>query len=109
MSCDFVLQSLTINNGRDILIKDMRSINSQTYHLGLNSCQNVRVQGVQMLAPGNSPNTDGIHIQDSTGITITGSIMKTGDDCISLGPGTRNFLVESVSCGPGHGFRCPLI
>ncbi|RLM92225.1 polygalacturonase, partial [Panicum miliaceum] len=27
----------------------------------------------------------------------------TGDDCVSVGPGTANLRVEHVRCGPGHG------
>lgn len=31
--------------------------------------------------------------------------MHTGDDCISIGPGTRNLLMTNIKCGPGHGVR----
>ena len=27
----------------------------------------------------------------------------TGDDCVSLGDGSRNITVQNVNCGPGHG------
>ncbi|GAY65571.1 hypothetical protein CUMW_242200, partial [Citrus unshiu] len=27
----------------------------------------------------------------------------TGDDCVSVGPGTTNLWIENVACGPGHG------
>ncbi|KAL3567263.1 hypothetical protein D5086_029914 [Populus alba] len=33
----------------------------------------------------------------------TGSTLQTGDDCISIGPSTRNLLMSSIKCGPGHG------
>ncbi|KAJ0092931.1 hypothetical protein Patl1_27022 [Pistacia atlantica] len=32
-----------------------------------------------------------------------GSTLQTGDDCISIGPGTRNLFMKSIKCGPGHG------
>ncbi|CAL5391471.1 unnamed protein product [Camellia sinensis] len=64
---------------------------------------NVKVQGVKVSASGNSPNTDGIHIQLSSGVTISNSRIATGDDCVSIGPGSTNLWIENVACGPGHG------
>lgn len=96
---------MTFNGAKDIVINGLTSVNSQTYHIGFNGCENVKVQNVLVVAPDESPNTDGIHIQKSTGVAITDSIMKTGDDCISVGPGTRNLWVQRVACGPGHGIR----
>ncbi|TXG71871.1 hypothetical protein EZV62_000450 [Acer yangbiense] len=49
------------------------------------------------------PNTDGIHVQQSTNVKIINSSIKTGDDCISIGPATNNLWIEGVTCGPGHG------
>ncbi|CAN6442775.1 unnamed protein product [Victoria cruziana] len=58
---------------------------------------------MRITAPDNSPNTDGIHVQMSSGITVRNASIGTGDDCISVGPGTRDLWVERVACGPGHG------
>ncbi|OVA10644.1 Glycoside hydrolase [Macleaya cordata] len=72
-------------------------------HLSINRCSNVMVRKVKIIAPDGSPNTDGIHVQTSTHVTITDSSIKTGDDCISIGPGAQKVLIERVGCGPGHG------
>ncbi|XP_077228860.1 polygalacturonase-like [Tasmannia lanceolata] len=102
-NCPDGAPSLTFNGAKDILIRGLTSINSQLYHLVIIGGSNVRVVGVKIRAPGNSPNTDGIHVQQSTGVTITNTGIKTGDDCISVGPGTMNLWIERVACGPGHG------
>jgi polygalacturonase len=99
------MQSITFNWANDILISGLTSINSQSTHLVINSCKKVVVRNVRTIAPDQSPNTDGIHVQASTGVSITGSTLQTGDDCISIGPGTRNMLMSGIKCGPGHGIR----
>ncbi|XP_044510144.1 exopolygalacturonase-like [Mangifera indica] len=58
---------------------------------------------MESFAPGDSSNTDGIHIGSSTGIKIYDSRIGIGDDCVSLSPGSENILVSNVVCGPGHG------
>lgn len=99
------MQSLTFQNSKNIMISGLTSINSELYHIVIDRCQGVAVQGVKISAPGNSPNTDGIHVQMSTGVAVIGASIKTGDDCISIGQGTTNLWIEQVKCGPGHGIR----
>ncbi|KAF6164608.1 hypothetical protein GIB67_032836 [Kingdonia uniflora] len=102
-SCPQGARSLKFNSGRNIVISGLKSINSQMAHIVINACNNVMVRRVTLIAPDQSPNTDGIHMEASTGVTITGSSIGTGDDCISIGPGSRNVLIDKVRCGPGHG------
>ncbi|KAK4343890.1 hypothetical protein RND71_036984 [Anisodus tanguticus] len=102
-NCPVGARSITFNWANDVEISGLLSINSQVTHLVINSCNNVMVRNVKIIAPDQSPNTDGIHVQSSTGVTITGCRIKTGDDCISIGPGTRNLWMEKILCGPGHG------
>ncbi|KAH7547639.1 hypothetical protein FEM48_Zijuj01G0331100 [Ziziphus jujuba var. spinosa] len=102
-TCPVGARSITFNWANNIVISGLTSINSQLSHLVINSCNNVLVRNVNLIAPDQSPNTDGIHVQSSTGITITGATLKTGDDCVSIGPGTKNMLMTNIKCGPGHG------
>ncbi|PIA47669.1 hypothetical protein AQUCO_01400345v1 [Aquilegia coerulea] len=102
-SCPPGARSLAFNFGTKITVKGLTSINSQIMHISINNCNNLLMQGLKIVAPDDSPNTDGIHIQLSTGVTITGASIKTGDDCVSIGPGTRNLWIEASNCGPGHG------
>lgn len=99
------LQSMGFSNCNNIAINGLTSLNSQMYHVVFNGCNNVKLKGVKVLASGNSPNTDGIHVQLSSGVTILNTRISTGDDCVSIGPGTSNLWIENVACGPGHGIR----
>ncbi|KAK3414387.1 hypothetical protein EUGRSUZ_H00250 [Eucalyptus grandis] len=102
-SCPPGARSITFNWANDIVLSGLTSINSQETHIVINSCNNAVVRNVKVIAPDQSPNTDGIHVQSSTGVTITGSTLQTGDDCISIGPGTTNLYMSHIKCGPGHG------
>ncbi|KAI6684118.1 hypothetical protein NL676_030031 [Syzygium grande] len=53
--------------------------------------------------PGNSPNTDGIHISRSNLVKIARTQIATGDDCIGMIQGSTNISIKKVTCGPGHG------
>ncbi|XP_010242448.1 PREDICTED: polygalacturonase-like [Nelumbo nucifera] len=102
-SCPIGARSLTFTNSKNIMINGLSSINSQLFHIVIDACQNVIVRGVKISASGNSPNTDGIHVESSSTVTILSSNIKTGDDCISIGPGTTDLWIENIACGPGHG------
>ncbi|CAJ1939698.1 unnamed protein product [Sphenostylis stenocarpa] len=102
-NCPTGATTLAFTNANNIAVSGLTSLNSQLFHIVFNGCQNVKVQGVKVLADGNSPNTDGIHVQMSSHVTILNSKIRTGDDCISIGPGTTNLWIENIACGPGHG------
>ncbi|KAJ0092561.1 hypothetical protein Patl1_26948 [Pistacia atlantica] len=102
-SCPGGATSISFSNSNNIVINGLTSLNSQLYHIVFNGCNNVKMQGVRISASGKSPNTDGIHIQLSTGVSIYNTRIATGDDCVSVGPGTTNLWIENVQCGPGHG------
>nr|CAD1832194.1 unnamed protein product [Ananas comosus var. bracteatus] len=102
-NCPTGAASLTISDSRNVKINGLTSMNSELFHVVILGCTGVSVRGIDIVAPGNSPNTDGIHVQKSTGVTIVQATIKTGDDCISIGPHTTNLWIERVICGPGHG------
>lgn len=99
------MQSISFVSSNDVVIDGLTSINSQIIHVALDNCTNVVMRNMKIIAPGRSPNTDGIHLQSSTGVTISRSSIRTGDDCISIGPGNKNVWIERIGCGPGHGIR----
>ncbi|KAK8962829.1 Exopolygalacturonase [Platanthera guangdongensis] len=94
------LKLLHVTNAK---IRAISLINAKFFHVIIGQSRGVTVLGVKITAPADSPNTDGIHIGDSSEIRITRSSIATGDDCISVGPGSSNVTIDKVHCGPGHG------
>ncbi|KAL4181928.1 hypothetical protein AMTRI_Chr12g273520 [Amborella trichopoda] len=94
------LKFSSITNGE---IRGISSVDSKLFHILLFRCKNMKVQSIDISAPGDSPNTDGIHISSSSNISISQTRIGTGDDCISIGPGTTQVTMSNVFCGPGHG------
>ncbi|XP_038888673.1 polygalacturonase-like [Benincasa hispida] len=101
--CPVGAPSMTFNWANNIVISGLTSINSRQTHLVINGCKKVVVQNVKTIAPDQSPNTDGIHVQTSSDVTIIGCTLQTGDDCVSIGPATYNLFMTNLKCGPGHG------
>ncbi|GER29219.1 subtilisin-like serine endopeptidase family protein [Striga asiatica] len=84
-------------------VHHLRSVNSKNTHINLFACTNVRLTQLRITAPADSPNTDGIHIGSSEAIRISDSVIRTGDDCVSMVSGSRDIGISRVACGPGHG------
>ncbi|KAJ6724114.1 hypothetical protein OIU85_022079 [Salix viminalis] len=66
-------------------------------------CASVRISEVSVSSPGDSPNTDGIHITQSTNVALQNCKIGTGDDCISIVNGSSAIKMKGIYCGPGHG------
>ncbi|KAL8519084.1 hypothetical protein ACS0TY_010139 [Phlomoides rotata] len=77
--------------------------NSQQCHLKFDNCVGVLVYNFSVSSPGDSPNTDGIHLQNSKDVLIRSSTLACGDDCVSIQTGCTNVYIHNVNCGPGHG------
>ncbi|CAL9084182.1 unnamed protein product, partial [Musa textilis] len=85
-------------------VAGLRLINSPRMHLVVGFSSTIRITGLTITAPGDSPNTDGIHIEQSRNVIVSDSTIGTGgDDCISIGTASFHVNVSWVTCGPGHG------
>ncbi|KAJ0582792.1 putative glycosidase [Helianthus annuus] len=102
MTCEIPV-NLRLSHTKNSLFRDFTSANSKNFHIALWGCDNSSFVNITISAPGDSVNTDGIHIARLNGLNITNSTIKTGDDCISFGDGSKNVRIEKVTCGPGHG------
>ena len=77
------------------------------------SCENVRIDGLSIVNPRDSANTDGIDPDSCRNVRISDCYISTGDDCIILKSGykhipgkpfqpTENVVVTNCVFGEGH-------
>ncbi|KZV23921.1 polygalacturonase [Dorcoceras hygrometricum] len=96
--------AMTISNCNNVTITGIRIQNSPRMHIYIEESQEVKVFNVTVSSPGNSSNTDGIHLSRSQHVDIHNSTLACGDDCISIQAGCSDIKVYNVNCGPGHGY-----
>ncbi|PWA57075.1 pectin lyase-like superfamily protein [Artemisia annua] len=77
--------------------------NSSQFNIRFDGCHGVYVDSLTINAPSLSPNTDGIHIENTNDVKIYNTVISNGDDCVSIGAGSYNIDIKNITCGPGHG------
>ncbi|CAA6658042.1 unnamed protein product [Spirodela intermedia] len=95
--------AINFHRCKNLRVQNLTLLNSQKMHIALTNCTGVKVSGLRVIAPADSPNTDGIHISSSVHVEIKNSEIKTGDDCISIVSESSMVKIRDLSCGPGHG------
>ncbi|XP_027343054.1 polygalacturonase [Abrus precatorius] len=103
LPCKGAPTAVTFYECNNLTVTNLRLKNAQQMHVRFQSCNNVIASNLIVRAPGDSPNTDGIHVTDTQNIIISNSIIGTGDDCISIVSGSQNVRATNIKCGPGHG------
>ncbi|OAY44803.1 polygalacturonase QRT2 [Manihot esculenta] len=101
--CKHAPTAVTFIDCKNLIVSNLWFKNAQQMHLTFQNCINVRALNLMVTAPGNSPNTDGIHVTGTQNIRIRNSVIRTGDDCISIVSGSKNVEATDIICGPGHG------
>lgn len=76
--------------------------NSQQAHITFKNCVVVESSNLEVTTPKHSPNTEGIHIAASTYVIVTNSLIRVGDDCVSIVSDSFDIVIWNVNCGPGH-------
>ncbi|KAM0960824.1 hypothetical protein ACFX13_026388 [Malus domestica] len=87
----------------NLTVQGLRIKNSPKFHFRFDNCKNVHIESISISAPAKSPNTDGIHIENTNDVQIYNSVISNGDDCISIGSGCYDVDIRNITCGPGHG------
>ncbi|RLN00071.1 polygalacturonase [Panicum miliaceum] len=95
--------ALRFYGSSNVTVTGITIVNSSQCHLKFDSCQGVMVHDLTISSPENSPNTDGIHLQNSRQVNIHHTNMACGDDCVSIQTGCSDINIHNVNCGPGHG------
>lgn len=73
-----------MDNCKNVEISGLTHLNSPRNHISLDGCSQVSISGVNLIAPKDSPNTDGIDIAVSNQVYIHDSYIGTGNQTISL-------------------------
>ncbi|KAL1540145.1 galacturonan 1,4-alpha-galacturonidase [Salvia divinorum] len=102
-TCPKLPINLSLNFITNSIIRDITTKDSKNWHANCISSLNVTFQRFTVSAPGDSVNTDGLHIARGHSIKVLDSVIGTGDDCISMGDELSDVLIKNVTCGPGHG------
>ncbi|KAI0510315.1 hypothetical protein KFK09_010916 [Dendrobium nobile] len=95
--------AMTIDSSSKVRVKGLTIQSAQQMHFTISRSVAIRISGVRVDSPPDSPNTDGIHISESTDISIQNCRIGTGDDCISIVNASSNIKMKNIDCGPGHG------
>jgi len=93
-----------------VRVEEVSLRNSPMYNLTITSGSDTTVDGISILNPPDSPNTDGIDPKGAQRVLITRCRIDTGDDCIALGG--NNLSVEEdilvTDCTFLHGHGCSI-
>jgi polygalacturonase len=98
---------------KNILVRGLTIINSPSWNIHPVLCENVRIDGVSIINPSDSPNTDGIDPDSCKNVRISNCYITTGDDCIIIKSGykhipgkpyapSENIVVTNCVFGTGH-------
>ena len=106
-------RTVLIANSRDVQIAGISLRNSPSWTLHALRSRQLSLIGVQIDAPAESPNTDGIDIESCENVHIAGVRISTGDDCIAIKSGkpgphgtpppSRSVRISNCLLERGHG------
>ncbi|KAJ6434947.1 hypothetical protein OIU84_000234 [Salix udensis] len=103
IACNPPGTALNFERCDDLQLSGLTHVDSPKGHIGINDCNGVLISNLNIAAPENSPNTDGIDVARSTNVHIQDSTIGTGDDCVAINGGCSYINITNIACGPGHG------
>ncbi len=97
---------------KGLTVRGLTLRNSPSFHLVPVDCEDVVIDGVSILAPGDSPNTDAIDPGSCSNVLIVNCILDVGDDNVAIKAGhpvagrefcCQDIVVSNCVCRHGHG------
>lgn len=73
------MQALHFHECENLILTGLTHINSPRNHISLNACHGSHISELHIIAPDDSPNTDGIDIAESSNVIIQNSKIETGN------------------------------
>ena len=107
---------IQISHSKHILVTKIHLKNAPMFHLCFAYCYDINVNHIDIKAPANSPNTDGIDPGESHHIRISYCIINNGDDDIAVGAshfdpnwsGAASTDIIITHCKFYHGHGCSI-
>ncbi|THU91397.1 pectin lyase-like protein [Dendrothele bispora CBS 962.96] len=94
--------TMTIFQAENVLIENIRMINSPEWHNLVNEGKNVVYSNITIHAEStsdnNPANTDGWNVYRSDNVIIKDSNIVNGDDCVAFKPNATNVVVSNLTC-----------
>lgn len=81
-------------NSKDVIISNLVLLNSPFWNVHPVYCSNVVVRGLTIIAPHDSPNTDGIDPDSSSNVCIEDCYVSNGDDGIAIKSGWDEYGIS---------------
>lgn len=97
---------------RHVRVEGITLRDSPAWTINPTFCENVLVDGVTVLNPKESPNTDGVNPDSCRNVRITNCYFDVGDDCVTIKAGKEgrstngpceNIVVSNCTMVHGHG------
>ncbi|KAG8382135.1 hypothetical protein BUALT_Bualt05G0045200 [Buddleja alternifolia] len=85
---------IELMNSRSIIISNLTFKNSPFWNVHPVYCSDVVIQYLTILAPADSPNTDGIDPDSSSHVCIEDSYISTGDDLVAIKSGWDEYGIS---------------
>jgi hypothetical protein len=78
-SLKFMMQAIKFFMSSNLTVQGLKVKNSPQFHFRFDACQYVEIELLNIDAPAQSPNTDGIHIENTNNVKIYNSVISNGN------------------------------
>ncbi len=85
---------IALEDCEDVLLEGFTARNSPSWTVNPVRSHNVRISGLAIVNPGDSPNTDGINPDSCSAVRISDCYVSVGDDCITIKAGSEHEAAE---------------